>query len=225
MGALVRPLGGFSGENYYLCAVLSNILKNQMSKATLDNLDYTENDNRFVNHLNSGLPRWVITAGFIIMVVAAMCTITAIDSWLKEHASVAIALINTVGMVTMYYATMRGMKPLYRPLTVLWIVVLVLNIVSFFFILFEAAQPEVGFVVACALPLAYLPLGALIIIWYRGLLQQVGIWMIVRILVSFLLPIAWYMTLGAALGNLIMDAIIVIIELIYAWQFYRLLRC
>ncbi len=100
-----------------------------------------------------------------------------------------------------------------------------LNIISFFFILFEAALPEVSFVVACVLPLAYLPLGALIIIWYRGLLQQVGIWMIVRILVSFLLPIAWYMTLGAALGNLIMDAIIVIIELIYAWQFYRLLRC
>ena len=196
-----------------------------MKKAVSDNLDYTENDNRFINHLDSGLPRWVITAGFIIMVVAAICTITAIDHWLKEHAPVAIALINTVGMVTMYYATMRSMKRLYHPLTVWWIVVLVLNIISFFFILFEAALPEVGFVVACALPLAYLPLGALIIIWYRGLLQQVGIWMIVRILVSFLLPIAWYMTLGAALGNLIMDAIIVIIELIYAWQFYRLLRC
>ena len=225
MGALVQPLGGFSGENYYLCAVLSNILKNQMSKATLDNLDYTENDNRFVNHLNSGLPRWVITAGFIIMVVAAICTITAIDSWLKEHASVAIALINTVGMVTMYYATMRGMKPLYRPLTVLWMIIIALNIVSFFAIVFEGILPEVSFIVACALPLCYLPLGALIIIWYRGRMQQLGIWMIVRILVIFLLPIAWYMTLGTALGNLFLDAIIVVIELIYAWQFYRLLRC
>lgn len=225
MGVLGQPLSGFSVENYYLCAVFYQHNKIQMKKAISDNLDYTENDNRFINHLYSGMPRWVITAGFIIMVVAAICTITAIDHWLKEHAPVAIALINTVGMVTMYYATMRSMKRLYHPLTVWWIIVLVLNIVSFFSILFEAALPEVSFVVACALPLAYLPLGALIIIWYRGRLQQVGIWMIVRILVIFLLPIAWYMTLGAALDNLIMDAIIVIIELIYAWQFYRLLRC
>ena len=126
-------------------------------------------------------------------------------------------------MVTMYYATMRGMKRLYHPLTAWWVIVLVLNILSFICILFEAALPEVSFIVACALPLAYLPLGALIIIWYRGRLQQVGIWMIVRILVVFLLPIAWYM-LEIGLSNLVMDAIIVIIELIYAWQFYRLLR-
>lgn len=196
----------------------------QMDKTTNDNLDYTQNDNRFINHLDSGLPQWVIIAAFVIMVVAAICTITAIDQWLKEHVSVVIALINTVGMVTMYYATMRGMKRLYHPLTALWVIVLALNVISFFSILFESAFPEVSFIIACALPLAYLPLGALIIIWYRGRLQQVGIWMIVRILVIFFLPIAWYMTLGDALGNLIMDAVIVIIELIYAWQFYRLLR-
>ena len=194
-----------------------------MDKTTNDNLDYTQNDNRNINHLDSGLPRWVITAAFIIMVVAAFCTITQIDLWLKEHAPIAIALINTVGMVTMYYATMRGMKRLYHPLTALWIIVLALNIVSFFSILFEAVLPEVSFITACALPLAYLPLGALIIIWYRGQMQQVGIWMIVRILVVFLLPIAWYM-LEIGLNDLFMDAIIVIIELIYAWQFYRLLR-
>ena len=188
-----------------------------------DNLDYTQNDNRSINHLDSGLPQWVITAAFIIMVVAAICTVTQIDVWLKEHIPVIIALINTVGMVTMYYATMRGMKRLYHPLTALWIIVLALNIISFISILIEAALPEVSFITACALPLAYLPLGALIIIWYRGRLQQVGIWMIVRILVTFLLPIAWFM-LDIGLNDLIMDAIIVIIELIYAWQFYRLLR-
>ena len=193
------------------------------NNASYDNLDYTQNDKRNINHLICGLPQWVITTAFIIMVVAAICTITQIDHWLKEHAQVAIALINTVGMVTMYYATMRGMKRLYHPLTVWWIIVLALNIISFFAILFEAALPEVSFIIACALPLAYLPLGALIIIWYRGRLQQVGIWMIVRILVVFLLPIAWFM-LDIGLNDLFMDAIIVIIELIYAWQFYRLLR-
>lgn len=194
-----------------------------MSQTKNDNLDYTQSALRNISHLDSGLPKWVITAAFVIMVVAAVCTVTPIDHWMKEHASLGIALINTVGMVAMYYAAMRGMKRLYHPLTALWIIVLVLNIVSFISILFEAALPEVSFIIACALPLAYLPLGALIIIWYRGRLQQVGIWMIVRILVVFLLPIAWYL-LGVGLNDLFMDAIIVIIELIYAWQFYRLLR-
>jgi hypothetical protein len=194
-----------------------------MSQTKNDNLDYTQSALRNISHLDSGLPKWVITAAFVIMVVAAVCTVTPIDHWMKEHASLGIALINTVGMVAMYYAAMRGMKRLYHPLTALWIIVLVLNIVSFVSILFEAALPEVSFIIACALPLAYLPLGALIIIWYRGRLQQVGIWMIVRILVVFLLPIAWYL-LGIGLDDLFMDAVIVIIELIYAWQFYRLLR-
>lgn len=194
-----------------------------MDKTTNDNLDYTQNDKRNINHLEHGLPQWVIVAAIVIMVVAAICTISQIDLWLKEHAPVAIALINTVGMVTMYYATMRGMKRLYHPLTALWIIVLALNIIGFISILFEAALPEVSFITACALPLAYLPLGALITIWYRGRMQQVGIWMIVRILVVFLLPIAWFI-LHIGLNNLFLDAIIVIIELIYAWQFYRLLR-
>ena len=194
-----------------------------MQKITDDIFDYTRDENRSINHMTSGLPQWVITAAFIIMVVAAVFTITPIDRWLKDYASIVIALINTVGMVTMYYATMRGMKSLYHPLTALWIVIIALNIVSFFAILFESALPEVSFIIACALPLCYLPLGALIITWYRGRLQQLGIWMIVRILVVFLLPIAWYM-LGIGLDDSIMDAIIVIIELIYAWQFYRILR-
>lgn len=194
-----------------------------MQKTTDDIFDYTRDENRSINHMTSGLPQWVITAAFIIMVVAAVFTITPIDRWLKDYASIVIALINTVGMVTMYYATMRGMKSLYHPLTALWIVIIALNIVSFFAILFESALPEVSFIIACALPLCYLPLGALIITWYRGRLQQLGIWMIVRILVVFLLPIAWYM-LGIGLDDSIMDTIIVIIELIYAWQFYRILR-
>ena len=194
-----------------------------MQNTTNVNLDYTQDDNRNINCLTSGLPQWVITVAFIIMVAATICTITQIDLWLKEHASAVIAIINTVGMVTMYYATMRGMKRLYHPLTALWIIVLVLNIISFISILFESALPEVSFITACALPLAYLPLGTLITIWYRGRMQQVGIWMIVRILVDFFLPIAWYM-LGIGLNDIFLDSIIVVTELIYAWQLYRLLR-
>lgn len=194
-----------------------------MSTTTNNNLDYTQSTLRNINHLTSGLPQWVITVAFIIMVAAAICTITQIDYWLKEHASAVIALINTVGMLIMYYAAMRGMKRLYRPLTALWIIVLALNIIGFFAIFFETALPEASFITACALPLAYLPLGTLITIWYRGRMQQVGIWMIVRILVDFFLPIAWYM-LGIGLNDIFLDSIIVVTELIYAWQFYRLLR-
>lgn len=193
-----------------------------MSTTTNNNLDYTQSTLRNINHLTSGLPQWVITVAFIIMVAAAICTITQIDYWLKEHASAVIAIINTVGMLIMYYAAMRGMKRLYRPLTAMWIIVLVLNIISFISILIEPALPEVSFITACALPLAYLPLGTLITIWYRGRMQQVGIWMIVRILVDFFLPIAWYM-LGIGLNDIFLDSIIVVTELIYAWQFYRLL--
>ena len=194
-----------------------------MLNTTNNNLDYTQSTLRNINHLTSGLPQWVITVAFIIMVAAAICTITPIDSWLKNHVSIVIALINTVGMVTMYFAAMRGMKRLYHPLTALWIVVLALNIVSFFAILFETTLPEVSFVIACVLPLCYLPLGALITIWYRGHLQSLGIWMIARILIVILLPIAWYM-LGIGLNDIFLDSIIVVTELIYAWQFYRLLR-
>ena len=194
-----------------------------MYKDTDDNFDYTRDENRNINHLNSGLPKWVITAGFIIMVVAAFFTITPIDRWFKDHAPIVIALVNTVGMVLMYFAAMRGMKRLYHPLTALWIIVIALNIVGFFAIFFESTLDEFSFIIASALPLCYLPLGALIITWYRGQLQLLGMWMILRILVVVLLPIAWYM-MGIGLSDRFMDAIIVIVELIYAWQFYRLLR-
>lgn len=216
-------LACFNKENDYLCATKPETSDFQMQNTSNNKLDYTQEENRNINRLDSGLPKWAITTAFVIMVVAAICTVTQIDLWLKERASVAIALINTVGMVAMYYATMRGMKRLYHPLTALWIIVIALNVVSFFAIIFEAAFPEVSFTIACALPLCYLPLGALIAIWYRGHLQSLGIWMIVRILIVMLLPIAWYM-LGIGLNDIFMDAIIVITELIYAWQFYRLLR-
>ena len=55
-----------------------------MQNTTNVNLDYTQDDNRNINCLTSGLPQWVITAAFLIMVVAAICTITAIDGWLKS---------------------------------------------------------------------------------------------------------------------------------------------
>ena len=57
-----------------------------MQKITDDIFDYTRDENRSINHMTSGLPQWVITAAFIIMVVAAVFTITPIDRWLKDYA-------------------------------------------------------------------------------------------------------------------------------------------
>ena len=188
-----------------------------------DSLNNISTDNRHINHLDCGLPQWLLTLGFILMVMAAMCTVSALDSWFREQAPLALAAINTVGMLIMYFATMLGMKPLYRPLTWWWGLVIALNIVSFASISLGALWPEVDFIIACALPLAYLPLGILIAIWYHGRLQHLGIWMIVRILTVFLLPIAWYM-LGPDMNSVVMQGIIVLVELIYAWLFYRILR-
>ena len=188
-----------------------------------DSINNISADNRHINHLDCGLPQWLLTIGFILMVMAAVCTVSALDSWLREQAPLALAAINTVGMLIMYFATMLGMKPLYRPLTWWWGLVIALNIVSFASISLGALWPEVDFIIACALPLAYLPLGILIAIWYHGQLQHLGIWMIVRILTVFLLPIAWFM-LGWDMNSVVMQGIIVLVELIYAWLFYRILR-
>ena len=43
-----------------------------MDKTVNDNLGYTQSSLRNVNHLDSGLPKWVITAAFVIMVLAAI---------------------------------------------------------------------------------------------------------------------------------------------------------
>ena len=188
-----------------------------------DSLNNTSTGNRHISHLDSGLPRWLLAIGFILMVMAAVCTVSAIDLWFREQAPLALAAINTVGMLIMYFAAMRGMKPLYRPLTWWWGLVIALNIVSFASICLGSRWPEVDFIIACVLPLAYLPLGLLIAIWYQGRLQQLGIWMIVRILTVFLLPIAWFM-LGLDMDSVVMQGIIVLVELIYAWLFYRILR-
>ena len=188
-----------------------------------DSLNNISADNLLINRLDCGLPQWLLTLGFILMVMAAVCTVSVLDSWFREQAPLALAAINTVGMLIMYFATMLGMKPLYRPLTWWWGLVIALNVVSFASISLGALWPEVDFIIACALPLAYLPLGILIAIWYHGQLQHLGIWMIVRILTVFLLPIAWFM-LGWDINSVVMQGIIVLVELIYAWLLYRILR-
>lgn len=186
-----------------------------------EELDFVKKQNRVVNSLDSGLNRVVIEIGFIIMVISAICTLSNVGNVMRESlaGTICIALVNTVGMVIMYYAMMRGMKPLYHPLTAMWIVLIALNLIgcaTTLLVLIDDSLVTIDLVVAALLSLAYLPMGLLLIVWYRGKLGRLGIWMIVRILVVSLLPIAWIIFLGDSLWVLL-DIIVLAVELIYAY--------
>ena len=92
-----------------------------------------------------------------------------------------------------YYAYLRGMKPLQHPLTVLWWITIGFNILGFVFTCLGDSASMADAAVAAALPLIYLPLGILIMVWYRGNLEHAGILMIIRILVVSLVPVAFYL--------------------------------
>ena len=74
----------------------------------------------------------------------------------------------------------------------------------------------IDLVLAAMLLLAYLPMGVLLIVWYGGKLGRLGVWMMVRILIVVLLPIAWILLLGDKM-LLMLDIIVLVVELIYAY--------
>ena len=84
-----------------------------------------------IDSLHSGFPTPVIEAAFIIMVLAAICSYGALQSWLYQRIPVLLGLLNTVGMVTLYLAILHGMKPLPHPLTVLWWIAVGVNLLDF----------------------------------------------------------------------------------------------
>ena len=174
-----------------------------------------------VNVLHSGVKRVWIEMGFFIMLLAAVCTITEIDTVLHSSfvGMLCKATINTLGMVIIYYAMLKGMLPLHRPLTAMWMVLLALNAFGFcssVLAYFGAPFDSFDFWVAASLSLAYLPMGVLLIVWYRGKLGRMGLWMILRILTVTLLPLAWFMFLGDRLLTL-RDIIVLAVEVIYAY--------
>jgi hypothetical protein len=61
--------------------------------------------------LSCGIPRGVIEAAFWIMIAAAICSWHSVNDWMLAHIPVVLGLVNTVGMVIMYYGFMRGMNP------------------------------------------------------------------------------------------------------------------
>lgn len=178
-----------------------------------------------VNYVDSGLPRWLIEVAFVCYLLQAAINWTPLMHWMEAHAPLAQATIQTFGALVMYFGLMRGMKPLYRPMTAAWWIVIALNIAGFVPLLFPVLMETVGMPVAVSLMLVYLPFGCAIAYNYRGLLRQVGIWMALYILISSIVPVVSFLLVGpeSGLANLSMEIPTIAVIIIYAWVQRRVL--
>ena len=147
------------------------------------NHDKTIAEQRCVNHVESGLPRWLIEMAFVCLILQGITTWTPILHWFMEHAPILLAIIQTFGAIVMFYAVMQGMKSLYKPFTYLWWIVIALNLAGLVTTSIPVINEIIGIPIAISLMLVYIPLGCSIAIFYRGRLQQVGIWMVLYILI------------------------------------------
>lgn len=178
-----------------------------------------------VNHLDSGLPRWLVEVSFVCYLLQAAFNWGPLMHWMEGHASWAMAVVQTFGPLVMYFGLMRGMKPLYRPMTVAWWIVIALNIAGFIPLLFPSLIMVLGLPVAVSLMLIYLPFGSAIAYNYRGRLRQVGIWMALYILISSIIPVVSFLLIGpeSGLANLPMEIPTIVVIVIYGWAQRRVL--
>ncbi len=178
-----------------------------------------------VDYVDSGLPRWLIEAAFVSYLLQAAINWSPQLQWMMAHASWAVAVINTFGALVMYVGLMRGMKPLYRPFKAWWWVVIALNLAGFITELIPSIMFSVGLPVAVSLMLVYLPLGCAIAFGYRGRLRQVGLWMVLYILISSIIPVISFLLVGpeSGLANLPMEIPTIAVIVIYAWMQRRVL--
>ena len=178
-----------------------------------------------VDHVESGLPRWLIELAFVCYLVQAACNWTPLMHWMESHASTALAIIQTLGAMVMYIGLLRGMKSLYRPFKIWWWLVIALTLAGFFTVLIPAIMYSIGLPVSISLMLVYLPLGSLIAISYRGRLRQVGIWMVLYILISSIVPVLSFLIFGpeSGLANLPLEIPTIGVIIIYAWVQRRVL--
>lgn len=179
-----------------------------------------------VNHLDSGLPRWLIEAAFVCYLLQAAINWSPLMHWMNgAHLSWVRAIIQTFGALVMYYGLLQGMKPLYCPLTVWWWLVIALNLAGFLAELIPVLMYSVGLPVAVSLMLVYLPLGSAIIYNYRGKLRMVGLWMVLYILISSIIPVVSFLIVGpdSGLANLPMEIPTIAVIVIYAWMQRRVL--
>jgi len=179
-----------------------------------------------VNHVDSGLPRWLIEAAFVCYLLQAVLNWAPLLHWVNDaHLSWVRGIVQTFGPVVMYVGLMRGMKPLYRPLTVWWWIVIALNLVGFVTELIPALMYSLGLPVAVSLMLVYVPLGSAIICNYCGRLRQVGLWMVLYILISSIIPVISFLLVGpeSGLANLPLEIPTIAVIVIYAWVQRRVL--
>lgn len=179
-----------------------------------------------VNHVDSGLPRWLIEAAFVCYLLQAVLNWAPLLHWVNDaHLSWVRGIVQTFGPVVMYVALMRGMKPLYHPFTVWWWLVIALNFAGFVTEMIPAIMYSGGLPVAVSLVLVYVPLGSAIIFNYRGRLRQVGFWMVLYILISSIIPIVSFLLVGpeSGLDNLPMEIPTIAVIVIYAWVQRRVL--
>ena len=178
-----------------------------------------------VNHVDSGVPRWLIEAAFACYLLQSVTNWTPLMHWLEAHAPLASAIIQTFGAVVRYVGLLRGMKPLYRPMTVAWWIVIALNVAGFFTETIPAIMFSIGLPVAVSLMLVYLPFGCAIAYNYRGRLRQVGVWMALYILVSSIIPVLVFLLFppDSWIGSLSLEIPTIAVIVIYAWVQRRVL--
>ena len=192
--------------------------------AAFETVKSIENQYR-VDYVKSGLPCWLIEAAFVCYLLQAATNWTPLMHWMENHAPLGLAFIQTFGALVMYFGLMRGMKSLYKPMTVAWWIVIALNIAGFLTSAIPAIMYTIGLPIAVSLMLVYLPFGCLIAFCYRGRLRQVGIWMAFYILISSIIPVLSYLLFGpeSGLANLPMEIPTIAVIVIYAWVQRRVL--
>jgi len=189
-----------------------------MDKQIIGKAESIESKSR-VNHVDSGLPRWLIEVAFVCYLLQAASNWTPVMHWMEEHASMALAFVQTFGAVVMYFALLRGMRPLYRPFTVVWWIVIALNLVGIVPYFAPELLYTIGLPLAIALMLVYLPFGCLIAFSYRCWLRQVGVWMALYILISSIIPVLSFLIFGpeSGIANLPLEIPTIGVIIIYAW--------
>ncbi len=188
------------------------------------NHDKTIAEQRCVNHVKSGQPRWLIEMAFVCLILQGITTWTPILHWFMEHAPILLAIIQTFGAVVMFYAVMQGMKSLYKPFTYFWWIVIALNLAGFVTTSIPVINEIIGIPIAISLMLVYIPLGCSIAIFYRGRLQQVGIWMVLYILISAIIPVVWFLFANdSSLMDILLESSTIGVVFIFAWMLRRVL--
>ena len=178
-----------------------------------------------VNYVESGLPRWLIEAAFVCYLMQAVCNWTPLLHWMEANAPLGLAFVQTFGAVVMYVGLLLGMRPLYRPMTVAWWIIIVLNVAGILPYLVPELLYTLGLPLAVSLMLIYLPLGTFIAVCYRGRLRWVGVWMALYILISSILPVLSFLIVGpeSGLDDLLLEIPTIGVIVLYGWAMRRVL--